>query len=358
MRPRLLVKLRSQGDVQGTLMGVVRNLKECLLCNTMTNNGSSSDNTLHWNALTYRILCTSQSIVHFCRPLLGIILSYQSKMWCCTLNLLLSLLPIISLVTAHGRVVNITTSTGVVYTGWDPALLLDEPNVSLPPIVAWSASNLGNTFVPPSSFNSSDITCHFNATPGVLHVNVSAGEEIILRWNEWPTSHVGPVLSYLASCGNSGSAGCTHADKSSLTFVKIDELGWLNSTGWETNELGGTWATDVLISNRYAWTVKIPSDLAPGAYVLRHEIIALHVANDPDGAQPYPQCVNLKVEKAKGSGKEQPKVIEGGIKGNQLYTATDRGILIDVHREISGYDIPGPKLWSGASSVTQPGQRR
>jgi hypothetical protein len=35
--------------------------------------------------------------------------------------------------------------------------------------------------------------------------------------------------------------------------------------------------------------VSIPSTLKPGAYVLRHEIIALHGARSDDGAQAYPQ---------------------------------------------------------------------
>jgi hypothetical protein len=48
--------------------------------------------------------------------------------------------------------------------------------------------------------------------------------------------------------------------------------------------LGGTWATDVVVANNFSWTVKIPKKMGPGRYVLFHEIIALHVANETDGA--------------------------------------------------------------------------
>jgi cellulase len=41
--------------------------------------------------------------------------------------------------------------------------------------------------------------------------------------------------------------------------------------------------------NGFSWNVKVPSSLAPGSYVLRHEIIGLHSAGNPNGAQNYPQ---------------------------------------------------------------------
>jgi hypothetical protein len=45
--------------------------------------------------------------------------------------------------------------------------------------------------------------------------------------------------------------------------------------------------------NGFTWTVKIPSSLAPGSYVLRHEIIALHSAGSSNGAQNYPQVSRI-----------------------------------------------------------------
>ena len=251
---------------------------------------------------------------------------------------------------AHGRITGITTS-GLVYPGWDPA---SSPNLTPPkPLAAWSASNLGNIYIRPSQFNISNITCHYNALPGALSVLVIAGEEIKLQWNEWPTSHVGPVMTYLADChGSCAREDDVEAFKEGLEWVKIDELGWLNSTGWDVLDLGGTWATNILIANDFSWVVRIPEGLQEGEYVLRHEIIALHVAERLDGAQAYPQCVNIKV---KGKG-EEGKRLDGGVTGTQLYGMRDEGILVDVHKKIDGYKIPGPKVWSGASKVRQPKQ--
>jgi cellulase len=262
----------------------------------------------------------------------------------------LTIFPLLPTTTlAHGRITSITTSNGTVYPGWDPA---SSPNLTPPyPLAAWSASNLGNIYIPPSQFTTDNIACHYNATPPTLHIPTTPGAQLTLHWNEWPTSHVGPVLTYLASC----QGRCTNAKKEALRWVKIDELGWLNSTGWDELDLGGTWAANVLIANSYSWVVKLPQQLAEGEYVLRHEIIALHVAEALDGAQAYPQCVNLRVGKGRGDG-EGEELGGGGVLASELYSMRDEGILVDVHQKIEGYKIPGPALWVGATKIRQPYQ--
>jgi hypothetical protein len=47
------------------------------------------------------------------------------------------------------------------------------------------------------------------------------------------------------------------------------------------------------VENGFSWNVKVPSSLAPGSYVLRHEIIGLHSAGNPNGAQNYPQVSTI-----------------------------------------------------------------
>lgn len=108
----------------------------------------------------------------------------------------------------------------------------------------------------------------------------------------------------------------------------------------------GYWATDVLIANNNSWTVEIPPSIAPGNYVLRHEIIALHSAASADGAQNYPQCVNLAVS---GSGTANPT----GVLATTFYSPTSPSILFDLYGTLSNYTVPGPALYSAAVSVTQ-----
>lgn len=166
---------------------------------------------------------------------------------------------------------------------------------------------------------------------------VAAGDKINLQWTTWPDSHHGPVIDYLANCGDS----CETVDKTTLKFFKIDGVGLVDDT-----TVPGTWGDDQLIANNQSWMVEIPPTLAPGNYVLRHELIALHSAGTEGGAQNYPQCFNLQVT---GSGSAQPS----GVLGTELYKATDAGILVNIYTSLSTYVVPGPTLISGAISITQ-----
>ncbi|KAJ5633445.1 hypothetical protein N7490_009784 [Penicillium lividum] len=238
------------------------------------------------------------------------------------------------LVAGHGHISNIVIN-GVYYDGWD----IDSfPYESDPPtVVAWGTPNTGNGFISPDQYSSSDIICHENATNAKGYATIAAGDKINLQWTAWPDSHHGPVLTYLANCGDS----CETVDKTTLEFFKISGVGLVSET-----DVPGTWGDDQLISNDNSWLVEIPPTLQAGYYVLRNEIIALHSAEESDGAQNYPQCFNLQVT---GTGTESPS----GVLGTELYSATDAGILVNIYSSLSTYEVPGPTLYSGAVSVTQ-----
>lgn len=166
---------------------------------------------------------------------------------------------------------------------------------------------------------------------------MAAGDKISLQWTTWPDSHHGPVITYLAACGGS----CESVDKTTLKFFKIDGVGLVDDT-----EVPGTWGDDQLIENNNSWMVEIPPSIAPGNYVMRHELIALHSAGEENGAQNYPQCFNLQIT---GSGSDEPS----GVLGTELYKATDPGILVNIYTSISTYVVPGPTMYSGAVSISQ-----
>ncbi|KAL4780854.1 glycosyl hydrolase family 61-domain-containing protein [Aspergillus varians] len=236
-----------------------------------------------------------------------------------------------AIVAGHGYVQGIVVD-GSYYGGY----LVDQyPYTDSPPdVIGWSeqAKDLG--FVAPSSYTSGDIICHKDAENAKISATIKAGGEVELQWTEWPESHHGPVIDYLANC----NGDCSTVDKSTLEWFKISESGLIDGSSTP-----GTWASDDLIANNNSWTVTIPSSIAAGNYVLRHEIIALHSAGEEDGAQNYPQCVNLKVT---GGGSDSPS----GTLGTKLYTPTDDGILFNIYTSISSYPIPGPALYSGGSS--------
>lgn len=225
---------------------------------------------------------------------------------------------------AHGHVQGITTD-GV------PQSSTQSQN-STYSLAAWSApSTINSVFV--NNYTSPDIVCHVGVVPAQTYATVQAGGSIELEWSAWPRGHLGPVLTYLANCNGE----CTTVNKSTLLFNKIDEAGLIQ---------GGSspiWAVNELIANNYAWNLSIPANIAPGNYVLRHEIIALHDANLPGGAQNYPQCINLKVI---GSGNDS---LSNGTLGTELYDAQDPGLVIDIFEPLTNYTIPGPPLYAGAA---------
>ena len=144
-------------------------------------------------------------------------------------------------------------------------------------------------------------------------------------------------IDYLADCGES----CETVDKTKLKFFKIDGVGLVDGS-----EVPGTWGDDQLIKNNNSWMVEIPKSIAPGNYGLRHELMALHGAQTEGSAQDYPQCFNLKVT---GGGSDKPK----GTLGTELYKPKGDGIVVNIYSSLSSYQVPGPTMYSGATSITQ-----
>ncbi|GJC98597.1 endoglucanase-4 [Colletotrichum higginsianum] len=214
-------------------------------------------------------------------------------------------------VMAHGHV-NYFNDGAEKFEGYDVTKLPYQNPA--PDVYGWANGATDNGFVAPSAYTGADIICHRDSKNAALTAKVAAGDKLQIFWDTWPESHKGPVIDYLASCGDD----CSTVDKTSLEFFKIQEAGLTS----------GSWASDELIAKNFSWEVTIPTSLKPGKYVWRHEIIALHSAGQEDGAQNYPQCLNIEVT---GSGSELP----AGTKGTSLYTPTDAGILEKRRRRLA-----------------------
>ena len=244
---------------------------------------------------------------------------------------------LVARVSAHGFVTGVVAD-GTYYQGYNP----NFQYMQTPPSVAgWSdPENQGNG--PVSDYTSPDIICHLGATPGQAYATVAAGGKVELQWTAWPESHHGPMISYLANCNGE----CTNVDKTTLLFNKIEAAGLIDGS-----VAPGEWASDEMIANNNTWVTTIPSTIAPGKYVLRHETIALHSAGEVGGAQPYPQCINLEIT---GSGSNS---LSDGTPGTALYTASEPGLVYNIYQVNTEYPIPGPTLLGaagGSDSSTTP----
>lgn len=111
---------------------------------------------------------------------------------------------------------------------------------------------------------------------------VAAGSLVTAYWNVWPHD-LGPVIVHMANCDGE----CTNADPALLDWFKIDEGGLISGT-----LRNGYWAAKKMIETNNSWTSTIPRSLPNGNYLIRHETIAFHLANQP---QFYPECAQLRV---------------------------------------------------------------
>ncbi|KAJ7230015.1 glycoside hydrolase family 61 protein [Mycena pura] len=224
---------------------------------------------------------------------------------------------------AHGWIGELTIA-GKGYKGNEPT---EETPNGAPSVIRQIENNL-----PVKDTTSSELTCGRNAKPAALVATVAAGATIPVHWqtlaaNGFWFHDVGPMMTYLASCG---SVTCDKFDASKAKWFKIAQEG---------QDSSGSWAQAKLDDGSPA-SVTLPSNLKAGNYLLRHEIVALHTAQSEGGAEFYPGCAQLTVT---GSGDGTPADHElVSLPG--AYKPTDPGILIDVYNMKGPYQFPGPAI--------------
>ena len=147
-------------------------------------------------------------------------------------------------------------------------------------------------------------TCH--RTRHVLH-----GSKSVMPSSSFANQLKGSFLQ--KNCGGE----CTNVDPSSLNWFKIDEAGLLSGTVAD-----GQWGAGEMIAQNSSWTSTIPAATPNGNYMIRHETLAIHTANQP---QFYMECAQVTITGG-GSGSPGPTVkFPGG------YDPNDPSIDIDVY---------------------------
>jgi len=179
---------------------------------------------------------------------------------------------------SHGIMTRIVVASTATYPAYNPDYqYLPTP---VPRAVGWiTPANEETGPVDANHFDNPDIICHLNATPARNYAEVKAGEVINFQWTTWPVSHHGPMIDYLARCDGS----CSKVDKTKLEWFKIDGVGMIDN-----KPEPALFGSDLMIKGGMSWNVRIPTAIEDGEYVLRHETIALHVAEELGGAQAYP----------------------------------------------------------------------
>jgi len=199
----------------------------------------------------------------------------------------------------------------------------------------------------PSGLTSADMTCGWlpaAGRPANKKCAVNPGSKVTLQWHYEmglsndnfiiDPSHKGPCIVYMAK-SETGSGN---------VWFKIFEEGY--------NTVTKQFCVDRMRANGGKFEVTIPTDITPGNYLFRGELIALHEGHELGGAQPYVGCAEITVG---GSGTKNPT----GYAIPGIYSANDPGIFFDIYSgRITNYPIPGPPLYvsgagsSGPASVT------
>jgi hypothetical protein len=174
-----------------------------------------------------------------------------------------------------------------------------DPNESADEQVgqSWMVQRQWDTIDPVFSVDDKHLACNIPATPPPSHIPIAAGDEITAVYWFW-LHPVGPMTVWLARCGDTVDA-CQDVDVNHIGWFKIWEAGLLEGP----NLAEGVWYQKKFQKwdgSPALWPVTIPSNIRAGGYIIRHEILSIHIENKP---QFYPQCAHLSVN---GTGTAQP----------------------------------------------------
>ncbi|KZV96726.1 hypothetical protein EXIGLDRAFT_732523 [Exidia glandulosa HHB12029] len=123
-----------------------------------------------------------------------------------------------------------------------------------------------------------------------------------------------------------------------MQWFKIDEQGFLADGSW----------TQSLYNQNKTTTAVVPAALENGDYLIRHEIIALHVLP----AEFYISCIQATVSGGSDKATDIPAEFLAKFPGG--YTTQDKGVTTDVFSQFqpSEYQYPGPKLFFADSTAS------
>ncbi|KAJ2237949.1 hypothetical protein H4R99_000669 [Coemansia sp. RSA 1722] len=148
------------------------------------------------------------------------------------------------------------------------------------------------------------------------------------EWRAIENEHNGPITVYMAPAESKGEGA---------VWFKIYEQGFESSSD--------LWAINILNENDGHLDVTIPADIQAGDYLVRGEILALHLA-DQGTYEVYSNCALISVT---GGGSSVPD----GVDLESIYTDPDTypGLLWNLYDEDnSNYPIPGPAVYEAGTS--------
>ncbi|OTB03694.1 glycoside hydrolase family 61 protein [Hypoxylon sp. CI-4A] len=173
---------------------------------------------------------------------------------------------------------------------------------------------------------SQDIICQKQGTTSDKVISVAPGDKLGAYFghviggqqfandpdNPIAKSHKGPVTAWLAKVDNAATAS-----KTGLKWFKV----WEDTFDTSSKQ----WGVDNMISQQGWVNFDLPQCIAPGDYLMRVEILALHSARMANGAQFYMSCAQIKVS---GSGSFTPSQT---VSFPGAYEKNDPSIVVNIY---------------------------
>ncbi|WVQ74453.1 hypothetical protein IAR50_004054 [Cryptococcus sp. DSM 104548] len=185
-----------------------------------------------------------------------------------------------------------------------------------------------------ADYTSDVIATGGTATSSDLVANATAGDTVIVTWNTWPTSHKGSVTQWMAHCPDDLCAGTAGAD---MEWFKISQSSYDESTD--------SWPTDYIAEN-LIWTFSLPTNLAAGQYLLRHELLAMHTTGAP---QFYPVAIEMQLD---SSGSTTPSPT--GTFPDMYTSSDDMALTQNIYGGSAlnaEFVVPGVAVYDGSDST-------
>ncbi|CAE6355137.1 unnamed protein product [Rhizoctonia solani] len=192
----------------------------------------------------------------------------------------------------------------------------------------------------------SGITCGEGAQLASVVAPITAGSDLTLSWvahpgQAWP-HEMGPLITWMAKVPAGQTADKFDASKGD--FFKVHQEG----------QEGKKWYLERLMKLGTTMSIPIPKELEDGDYIMRHEIIALHLADNKGGAEFYSSCFQLKVTGGTGTAKTTASET---VRFPGAYDASNPGIYVpNVFNNGFKYKFPGPAVatFANTGNATQP----
>ncbi|KAJ6491679.1 glycoside hydrolase [Mycena vitilis] len=276
------------------------------------------------------------------------------------LSLIAAIVVSIPLAAGHGQIHHVTSGS-TSNTGPSQYNVKDAANSKTATRVMYKASSPAYALFGDFTDNSV-MACEGSAqAPAPKTISVAAGDSIDVFW-EGATSELlgkpgtgslsaykpwvhamGFVFDYITSC----NGDCTTFDATNAGWTKLAHAGMDMSQSissdlratmagkpepYHPKSGPGLWAMAKLVQDGSKWTIKIPSSLKTGPYMIRHELSAMHNpiqhGNPTTGPQNYIACIQLDV--TDGGNTSLP----AGTQAKSLYQQNGAFVNINVFIEI------------------------